>query len=378
MKPGPLDGLLVADFSRVLAGPLCTMMLGDLGADVIKVERPDGGDDTRGWGPFLEDGTATYYLALNRNKRSITLDLRDADDLVLGRELARRADIVLSSFRPGLMAQFGLDHATLAAEDPRTISCEVNAFGSGEAASSLPGYDLLLQAMSGMMSLTGEPERPGVRAGVAVVDVMTGLQATIAVLAALAARERTGRGQLIEVSLMDSALAGLANHATAFLNTGQIPGRWGTGHPSLTPYATYAAADREFCITVGNDRGFARLCEVIGRPALAQDPRFATNASRVAHRDELTAVLTEALAAQDAAEWIELLQQAGVPAGPVNDVAEAFALAEGLGLEPIDETGGVRTARPAARFADTPSSIRRPPPQLGEHSNELRAWLAGN
>ena len=333
MQPGPLDGILVADFSRVLAGPLCAMQLGDLGAEVVKVERPDGGDDTRVWGPpFTEDGTSTYYLALNRNKRSVTLDLKDRTDLGLARALARRADVVISSFRPGLMASFGLDHATLAAEDPRTISCEVSAFGSGEAAAALPGYDLLLQAMSGLMSVTGEAARPPVRVGVALIDVMTGLQSTIGVLAALAARERSGEGQLVEISLMDTALAGMANLASGYLNAGAVPSRWGTGHPSLAPYATFPAADREFCIAVGNDRGYARLCTAIGRPDLIDDARFSVNAARLANRSELESELATALKRRDAREWIELLTAAGVPAGPINDVGEAFALAEELGL----------------------------------------------
>jgi crotonobetainyl-CoA:carnitine CoA-transferase CaiB-like acyl-CoA transferase len=371
-----LHGVLVADLSRVLAGPLCTMTLGDLGADVVKVERPDGGDDTRGWGPPFVDEGATYYLALNRNKRSVTLDLKDPGDLALARELCLRADVVVESFRPGTAERLGLGYDAIAAASPGVVYCSISAFGTGERAAALPGYDLLLQAMSGLMSVTGEPDGRPLKVGAPLVDVMCGLHAAIGVLAALRARERDGRGQRVEVSLMDTALAGLLNQASAHVNAGVVPGRLGNRHPSIVPYETYAAADGDFAVAVGNDALFRRLCAVIERPDLAADERYATNAGRLEHRKALGAELDAAFAAAPAAAWVARLGAAGVPAGPIHDVAQAFAFAAGLGLEPIDETGGVRTVRSPIRLADTPAEVRRRPPRLGEHSDEIRAWLA--
>jgi crotonobetainyl-CoA:carnitine CoA-transferase CaiB-like acyl-CoA transferase len=372
---GALDGLLVADFSRVLAGPLATMTLGDLGADVVKVERPGTGDDTRGWGPPWHEGTATYFLGLNRNKRSVALDLADPGDRALAAELARRADVVVESFRPGTMARFGLAYADVAATNPGVVFCSISAFGTGEAARDLPGYDLLLQAVGGLMSVTGEPDGPPLKVGAALVDMVCGLHAVTAILAALHARERDGRGQHVEVSLVDSALAGLLNQASAYLNAGVVPGRLGNRHPSITPYETVQAADGPLALAVGSDGLFARLAAAIGRPDLAGDPRFATNAQRLAHRDALAAELAAALATDTAEAWVARLRAAGVPAGPVHDVAQAFAFAESLGLAPVDETGGVRTVRPAMLLHATPAAVRRPPPALDEHGDELRAWL---
>jgi len=378
MSPGALDGLLVADLSRVLAGPLCTMTLGDLGADVVKVERPDGGDDTRAWGPPFTDEGSAYYLALNRNKRSLTLDLKAADDLALARRLCLRADVVVESFRPGTAERLGLGHRAISETNPGVVFCSISAFGSGERAAGLPGYDLLLQAMGGLMSVTGEPGDEGrpLKVGAALVDMVCGLYATTGILAALHARERTGRGQRLEVSLMDSALAGLLNQGSAYLLAGVVAGRLGNRHPSIAPYETFRAADRELAVAVGNDALFARLCTALGRPQLATDERFASNEQRLAHRDELGRALEGALAAAPAADWVLRLREAGVPAGEINDVAQAFALAEELGLEPVDETGGVRTVRSPLRLGDTPATVRARPPRLGEHDAELRAWLA--
>jgi crotonobetainyl-CoA:carnitine CoA-transferase CaiB-like acyl-CoA transferase len=372
MPEGALDGLLVADFSRVLAGPLCTQTLGDLGADVVKVERGgrDGhGDDTRGWGP-------TYYLGLNRNKRSIALDLTDPGDARLARRLADRADVLVESFRPGTIERLGLGYETIADSNPGIVYCSISAFGSGEEAARLPGYDLLLQAMSGLMSVTGEPDGRPLKVGAALIDMVCGLYATTGVLAALHARQRTGRGQHVEVSLMDSALAGLLNQASAYLNAGVVPGRLGNRHPSIAPYETFRAADGDFAVAVGNDAIFARLCAAIGQPELATDERFATNVARLERREQLGAILEGAFHAAPAAEWVQRLSAAGVPAGPINDVAQAFAFAEALGLAPVWETEGVRTVRSPMRLGDTPASARRPPPALGEHDEELRAWLA--
>jgi len=376
--PSALDGILIADFSRVLAGPLCTMTLGDLGADVVKVERPDGGDDTREWGPPWHDEGATYYLGLNRNKRSVTLDLKDPGDLALARRLAARADVVVESFRPGTIDRLGLGYDDVAPGNPGVVYCSISAFGTGERAAALPGYDLLLQAMSGLMSVTGETDGRPLKVGAALIDMICGLYAANGILAALHARSRTGEGQRVHVSLMDSALAALLNQGSGFLNAGVVPGRLGNRHPSITPYETFRAADGDFAVACGNDALFRRLCAAIGRPELAEDARYADNRARLEHRDALTTDLEAAFAGADAAEWVARLGEAGVPAGPINDVGEAFAFAEELGLEPCVEVDGVRTVRPAMTLSTTPAAVRRRPPRLGEHDAEIRAWLTGD
>ncbi len=375
MAATALDGLVVADFSRVLAGPLCSQTLGDLGADVIKVERPGTGDDTREWGPpFVEEGS-TYYLGLNRNKRSLTLDLRDGADHELALELCSRADVVLESFRPGTMDRLGLGYDALRERNPRLVYTSISAFGSGELTRSMPGYDLLVQAMCGYMSITGEADSHPIKPGTALVDMITGLYATVGTLAALRAREHTGEGQRVEVSLMDSGLAALLNLGSSFANTGEVPRRRGNRHPSIAPYETFAAADHDLAIAGGNDAIWSRLCEAIERPDLAADERFATNADRVAHRAALTAELEATFVRDSAASWAEKLNAAGVPAGPVNDVGEAFALAERLGLEPLLDLEGVRSVRSPLRLEGTPVVAEHRPPRLGEHDDELRAWL---
>jgi crotonobetainyl-CoA:carnitine CoA-transferase CaiB-like acyl-CoA transferase len=375
---GALDGILVADLSRVLAGPLCAMTLGDLGAEVIKVERPDGGDDTRHFGPPFVDEGATYYLGLNRNKRSVALDLKDPADVALARRLCERADVVIESFRPGTIERLGLGHADVQATNPRVVYCSISAFGAGERAATLPGYDLLLQAMSGLMSVTGEPDGRPLKVGAALIDMICGLYASSAILAALHARGRTGRGQRVEVSLMDSALAALLNQGSGFLGAGAVPGRLGNRHPSITPYETFTAADGDFAVACANDAMYRRLCAAVGRPELADDERFATNRERVARRDELVAELEATFATAPAAEWVARLGDAAVPAGAINDVAEAYALAEELGLEPVVEVDGVRTTRSPMRLGETPATVRRRPPRLGEHDAEIRAYLAGD
>jgi crotonobetainyl-CoA:carnitine CoA-transferase CaiB-like acyl-CoA transferase len=372
--PGPLEGLLVADFSRVLAGPYAGMLLGDLGADVVKVERPDGGDDTRAWGPPWRDGEATYFLGLNRNKRSVALDLGDPGDRELARTLARRADVTLESFRPGLMATWGLDGETLrAGGNPGLVSCSVSAFGTGEAARELPGYDFLLQAMGGLMSITGEPDGPPLKVGAALVDLVCGLLCVSGVLAALRERDRTGIGRHVEVSLMDSALTSLLNQGSAWVMGETLPRRRGNRHPSIAPYETFDAADRPFALAVGNDRLFRRLAEAIGDAALAGDPRFATNSARVEHVDALGERLGAIFGTRPAAEWIERLRAASVPVGPINDVAEAWALAEQLGLGAVDAATGVPA--PPLRLGGERPAVRLPPPALDEHGEAIRRWL---
>jgi crotonobetainyl-CoA:carnitine CoA-transferase CaiB-like acyl-CoA transferase len=366
---GPLDGLLVADFSRVLAGPFAAMTLGDLGADVIKVERPGGGDDTRAWGPPWHGSDATYYLGLNRNKRSVALDLSNPDDRELARALGERADVLIESFRPGLMTSWGLGGDALRERNPRLVSCSITAFGSSERAAALPGYDLLLQAMGGLMSVTGEADGPPLKVGAAVVDLVCGLLAVAGIEAAIVECERTGAGRHVEVSLLDSVLTTLLNQGSGWVSAGAEPTRRGNRHPSITPYETYEAADRPFALAVGNDRLFGRLCEAIGLPELPGDERFATNTARLAHRDALDAALGAVFATQPAGRWIERLRAANVPVGPINSVSEAYALAESLGLEPILEADGVPLARPPV------GTLRRRPPALDEHGDEIRAWL---
>lgn len=398
--PSALGDLLVLDFSRVLAGPLATMLLADYGATVVKVERPGSGDDTRAWGPPRDAaGTATYFLSVNRNKRSLALDLQDPADLALARELAARADVVVENFRPGVMARLGLDHATLAAANPGLVYATISGFGSSGAGAALPGYDLLVQAVGGLMSVTGPADGDPQKAGVALVDVIAGLFTTTGILAALRHRAATGAGQLIEVDLLSSLLAALVNQASAYTAGGVVPGRMGNAHPSIAPYELFGAADgTRLVLAVGNDRQFARLCDVLGTPALAADPRFATNPARVAARVELRAALEERLASAPAAQWAQALLAAGVPAGEVNDLAGAFALAQQLGLEPIAEleplAGGgdgpgasppagaapaapTRVARNPVRMSATPPRHDTAPPALGELSAAAARELFG-
>ena len=372
---GPLAGLLVADFSRVLAGPFATMLLGDLGADVVKVEHPDGGDETRAWGPPFHGEHSTYYLAVNRNKRSVALDLKDEQGRRAARALAGRADVLVENFKAGALERLGLGFEELGRDNPRLVWCSISGFGR-EAGAELPGYDFLVQAMSGLMSITGPPGGEPTKVGVALVDVLTGLYAFGGVLAALRERDRTGRGQRVEVSLLGSALASLVNQASSYLCTGRPPRAMGNRHPSITPYETLATADRPLVVAVGNDGQFARLCRVLGLPEAAADPRFATNADRVRHRDELAALLERALAARGAADWVADLAGAGVPCGMVNDVGEAFALAERLGLGAVVEAGGVPQVANPIRLPSSPASYRLAPPALGEHTAEVLRWLA--
>jgi crotonobetainyl-CoA:carnitine CoA-transferase CaiB-like acyl-CoA transferase len=371
--PKPLDGLLVADFSRVLAGPYASMLLGDLGADVIKVERPGTGDDTRAWGPPWQDGEATYYLGLNRNKRSVVLDLGDPGDRELARTLALRADVLLESFRPGLMAEWGLDGESIrAAGNAGLVSCSVSAFGTGEAARAMPGYDLLLQAMGGLMDVTGEEDGRPLKVGAAVVDLVCGLLCVIGIQAALIERARTGRGRQVDISLMDAVLTALLNQGSAWVMGGVVPHRRGNRHPSIAPYESYEASDRPFVVACGNDRLFARLCEAIGDPELATDERFADNQGRITNVEALNERLGAAFATRTADEWIAILRRSSVPVGPINNVAEAYALADSLGLQPTD--CGVQA--PPIRFDGSRPAVRQVPPSLDEHGEEIRRWLS--
>lgn len=376
---GPLQGLLVADFSRVVAGPFLTMTLGDLGADVIKVERPPRGDDTRSWGPpwHRDDaGVSTYFQSVNRNRRSVALDLRSPADHALAVRLAERADVVVENFTPGTMERLGLGWDVLSSANPRLVMCSISGFGDAPAARGLPGYDLVAQAASGLMDITGEPDGEPTKVGVAMVDIMTGLHGAVGVLAALEQRHRTGAGTHLSVSLFDAALATLLNQGSAWINADVLPTRAGNEHPSIAPYSSFHARDRPFIVACGNDEQYRRLCELLHRPDLATDARFSTNAGRVEHRHELTAELERLLATDDAATWQARLTGAGVPTGPVNTIAEAIDLGRALGDDPVVEVDGVSMIRSPLRWprGDAAPTLT-PPPAIGEHDAEIRAWL---
>jgi crotonobetainyl-CoA:carnitine CoA-transferase CaiB-like acyl-CoA transferase len=374
---GPLAGILVADFSRILAGPYATMLLADMGADVIKVEGP-AGDDTRTWINPDRDGVSTYYLGINRGKRSIALDLRDESDAEVARELARRADVLIENFKPGGLARYRLDYDTVRATNPGVIYSSITGFGAGKG-SHVPGYDLMVQAMSGLMSLTGDPDGPPYRAGISVFDVMAGNHALIGILAALRHRDRSGEGQLVEVNLLSSALTGLVNHSSAYVAGGVVPYRMGNAHPSVFPYEPLPTKDDDIIIAAANDRQFRKLCEVLGIPEVADDPRFARNVDRTANREELRPLLVGRLALRGAVEWFDALVAVGVPCGPIQTIDGGFAMAERFGLDPVVEAGtgerAMPTTRHPIRFSATPVGYRLPPPDLDEHGVELRKWL---
>jgi crotonobetainyl-CoA:carnitine CoA-transferase CaiB-like acyl-CoA transferase len=376
-QPGPLSGLLVADFSRVLAGPYATMLLADMGADVVKVEGP-GGDETRTWMPPLRGEVSTYYLGVNRGKRSIALDLGDAADAAVARELAARADVLIENFKPGGLARFGLDYDSVSAANPRSVYASISGFGAGKGR-HVPGYDLMVQAISGLMSLTGDPDGPPYRAGISVFDVMAGNHAVIGILAALRHRDATGDGQHVEVNLLSSALTGLVNHSSAYAAGGVVPYRMGNAHPSVFPYEPLPTADQDLIVAAANDGQFRKLCEVLDLPDVPQDPRFARNVDRTRNRAELRPILEERLATRTAEDWFDALTKAGVPCGPINTIDGGFAMAEKMGLEPIVDAGSgdraVPTTRHPIRFSATPATYRLPPPELDEHGAELRAWL---
>ncbi|WP_225636633.1 CaiB/BaiF CoA transferase family protein [Streptomyces solaniscabiei] len=359
-----LADIEIADFSRILAGPFATMLMADLGARVMKIERPDGGDDTRAWmPPTAPDGRSTYYLSVNRNKESEVLDLASEEGRRRAASIAIEAGIVVENFRPGVMERLGLGYEELSKERPDLIYCSISAFGSGLGA-SLPGYDLIVQAVGGLMSITGSPDSEPQKVGVALVDVVTGLFATVGVMAAIRHRERTGEGQLIEVDLLSSVLAALTNQSAAFTAGGVIPHRMGNAHPSIAPYETLPTSDGELAVAVGNDKQFRAMCSVLGAVDLLTDARYETNTARVANRQCLRQALAAALSTDSAASWAQRLADAGVPAGPVNDIAQAFAYAEALGLEPTIDIDGIRLPRNPLRLSKTPVTYRLSPPSL--------------
>jgi crotonobetainyl-CoA:carnitine CoA-transferase CaiB-like acyl-CoA transferase len=372
----PHAGLKVLELARVLAGPWIGQTLGDLGADVIKVEAPEG-DETRGWGPpFAADGAAAYFHAANRNKRSIALDFREAQDLGLARRLAAGADVVLENFKVGGLAKFGLDYASVAAVNPGVVYCSVTGFGQDGPEAARPGYDFIIQGMGGIMDLTGEPDGPPQKPGVAYADLFTGLYGTIAVQAALAQRARTGRGQWIDMALLDTQLAVLANQATNWLIGGRVPRRMGNAHPNIVPYQVFDAADGPLVIACGNDGQFARLCGELGLD-LHRDPRLAANRGRLAHRAEVTGAIAARLGIMARAEVLSAMDRAGVPAGPINTVAEAFAMPQAGARGMVQTIVGSKSPRSPMRFSAAEIAADRPPPALDADGAAIRAALAG-
>ncbi|MGV0990734.1 MAG: CaiB/BaiF CoA transferase family protein [Mycobacterium sp.] len=366
MNRGALEGIVVVDLSRVLAGPYATMMLGDYGADVIKVERPGVGDDTRAWGPpYDTQGIATYFNAINRNKRSVTVDLANPAGVTKVRDLVAGADVVVENFRPGTMERLGLGYEELRQIRPDLIYCSITGFGR-DGGAALPGYDLLVQAVGGLMSVTGPGPGVPTKAGVALVDVLTGLHALSGILAALHHRDRTGEGQRVDTNLLSSLLSSMVNQASGYLGAGVVPGIMGNRHPSITPYETFDTADRPIAVAVGNDKQFAAITAKLDVPEILSDSRFGTNADRVANRDALCAILGQVLLTRGADHWHEVLNKAGVPAGPINDLAEAFSYAERLGLEPVVSVPGTSTPQVAnpVDLSATPVTYRLAPPVL--------------
>ena len=393
IAPGALEGIRVLDLSRVLAGPWAGQTLADLGAEVIKIERPGAGDDTRHWGPpYLHDRDgqpteqAAYFLAANRGKRSVAIDIARPEGQALVRDLAGRCDILIENFKAGGLARYGLDYATLSAIHPGLIYCSITGFGQDGPYSDRPGYDFMIQAMGGLMSVTGEADgEPGggpQKAGVALADVLTGLYATIAILAALRHRERTGEGQQVDLALLDVQVACMANQALNYLVSGEVPGRLGNAHPNIVPYQAFATADGHLIVAVGNDAQFRRLCDLVDAPDWGDDDRFATNAARVRNRDALIPDLAARMRTRTSDEWLAALEQAGIPCGPINTLDRVFAdpqvQARGLKVE-LDQPGigPVPTVASPLRLSATPVSYRHPPPRLGEHTREVLEELLG-
>ena len=373
---GALAGVRVLDLTRILAGPLCTMMLGDMGADVIKVEPPGAGDDTRSWGPPFAEGESAYYLGVNRNKRSMTLNMamKSGQDVLAG--LIKKTDVLVENFKVGTLEKWGFGNDWLQANAPRLVRCSITGYGSVGPKAGLPGYDFILQAESGLMSITGEPEGTPMKYGVAIVDICTGMLACNTVLAALNARHSTDRGQHVEVSLFDSGLAMLANVASNHLVSGKNAGRFGNGHPNIVPYTAYPTRDDMIAVAVGNDGQFAKFSEVLGHAEWATDPRFTKNPDRIGSREALDALISAELKREGAEQWIEKLMAAGIPCGRINSVAQALSAPHAIAREMVTEVehptaGSVKMLGIPFRFSDTPASIRRAPPLLGQHTEAV-------
>jgi crotonobetainyl-CoA:carnitine CoA-transferase CaiB-like acyl-CoA transferase len=379
---GPLADLRILDLSRIVAGPLATQIFSDYGAEVLKIEQPGAGDDSRHWvPPRAPDGSAAYFFAVNRGKKSVTVDLKHPRGRALVVELARRSDVLVENFTPGTVDRLGLGAATLRAENPRLVYCSISGFGATGPYRDRAGYDAIMQGFTGLMSITGEADGPPVKVGVALIDVITALYAHGAILGALHHRERTGEGQALELSLMECGIAALINAATGYLVAGDVQGRWGHAHPSLVPYQAFRARDGYLMVGAGNERLWKAFCEVLDAPEWADDPRYDGNAKRVERRAELVAAIEARLAARSRDEWVAAFGAAGLPVGPINDIADVFAdpqvRARGMAVEVDHPTAGrVRLPGIPVKFAATPAAVQGPPPRLGEHTDEvLRAVL---
>ena len=378
--PGALDGLTVIDLTRVLSGPYCTMMLADMGARVIKVEQPGRGDDTRAWGPPFQNGESAYFLSINRNKESVTLNLKHPEGRRVLDALIERADVLVENFRPGTLERMGLGYADLAQQRPDLVYCSISGFGQTGPRRREPGYDAVMQGEGGLMSITGAPDGPGYRLGIAIVDIASGMFSAYGIAVALLARERTGRGQYIDVGMLDSVAALLTYQAGIHFTTGEAPGRLGNRHPSITPYETLDAADGELVVAVGNDQLWRTFCGVIGAEALADDARFRTNKDRVAARETLRPLLVERMRTRPAAEWIERLKAAGIPCGGVRNLAQVFAdpqLIERAMVVALDHpvAGAIRQLGVPIKMSGTPGAVRTPPPALGQHTEAILGEL---
>lgn len=379
--PGPLDGIRVLDLTRVVAGPYCAMFLGDLGAEVVKVEQPGAGDDTRGWGPPFTGGESAYYLCINRNKKSITLDLKSTEGVELLRQMTKVADVVIENFRPGTMERLGLGEQELRRLNPRLIYASLTGFGADGPMSDWPGYDLIVQAWGGLMSITGTPEGEPVKVGVAIIDLVAGLMLGKAITAALFARERIGLGQRIDTSLLEAEVASLINVGSNYLIGGKIPSRWGNAHPNIVPYQNFKTADGYFVLGVASETIWRRFCRAIGRPDLTGDSRFADNSKRIENRTALIALLTEVFLSQTNQTWLKLFNDAEVPCAPVQTIDQVFQSPQVLHRDMLvavehPTAGKVPMAGVPVKFSLTPASVRLPPPLLGEHNRQvLKEWL---
>lgn len=377
----PLHRIRVLDLSRVLAGPYCTMVLGDLGADVIKVESPDG-DETRAWGPPFTNGESAYYLCVNRNKRSIVVDFKTDEGRKILQELVKQSDVLVENFRPGTLARFSLDYESASRANPNLIYCSITGFGQTGPLRDRPGYDFMIQGMGGLMSITGVPDGEPMKVGVAVTDLFAGQNAVIAILAALQARTQTGKGQHLDISLFDSQVAMLANIASNYLVSGNLPKRYGNAHANIVPYQSFQASDAWFVLAVGNDRQFEKLCEVISKREVASDVRFRLNAERVKHREELIPILKPVFLTKTSGEWLSMLENAGIPCGPINSLDEVFSMPQVEARQMLihmehPEIEDLRLVGSPLKFSDTPVDFRLPPPRLGEHTEEVLKELFG-
>jgi formyl-CoA transferase len=383
-KNGPLDGIRVLDLTRVLAGPYCTMFLGDLGAEIVKVEQPGVGDDTRGWGPPFVGGESAYFLCVNRNKKSITIDLKLDDGTALVRRLAEKADVLIENFLPGTMERFGLGEESLRAANPKLIYASLTGFGADGPMCDFPGYDLIVQAWGGLMSITGAPDGEPTKVGVAIIDLVAGLMLGKSIAAALFAREKLGMGQRIDTSLLEAEVACLINAGSNYLVAGKVPGRWGNAHPTIVPYQSFQTADSYLVIGVASEGIWRRFCQAIGKTEMADDARFAKNADRVENRAVLIAMLTEMFRGRDNETWLKILNAAEVPCAPIQTIDQVFAAPQVRHRDMLIEiehpmAGTIRMAGIPVKFSATPASVRLPPPLLGQHTDEvLSSWLGIN